>query len=109
MVTQRIKNSLLVEVDEGVDFTTSTNIEFYIKQNGTFIECTVGNENGRTITVVSSKKIIVTIPKSDAMKLLPNYPLRVQFALTDTYGNPVSSEDLFIHVDDFIKVSGYGS
>lgn len=106
VLTQKIKNTITIEVDSGVDFTTSSNIEFYLKQ-GSFFKAYTGD--GGQISVVSAKQITVTIPKADADKLTDKFPAELQFALTDANGMPISSNVLSVKVNELLKEIGYGS
>ena len=100
MITQRIRNELEIEVEENVDFTTSTDIEFYVVQGSLFFQYTP--------EVITAKKIVVTIPKEDAMQLSNRKQVEMQFALTNATGNYVKSEISYIGVDRFLKEAGYG-
>lgn len=94
---QRMKNYLHIAVG-GVDLTTASNIEFYIKQGGLFLQYTP--------EVVSSGEMLVEIPYDDAMKLASG-EVRVQFALTDENGTPRATDPKAIPVDVLLKEAGY--
>lgn len=98
VITQRIANTLNVEV-EGVDLSTSSSIEFYIKQGDTLYTYSP--------TVLSETQMLVAIPKEDAMTLR-ELDVRLQFALTDKDGNARSSEIVRMPVAALLKEAGYG-
>lgn len=93
----RIKNALLV-VCEGVDLTTVSNIEFYVKQPPLSF-CYIPE-------VISSEEMLVVVPFEDAMKLKPG-EVKVQFAYTDAAGNPRPSPTEIVPVDELQKEAGY--
>ena len=94
---QRMKNYLRITV-EGVDLTTSSNIEFYIKQGGLFLQYTP--------EVISSEEMLVAIPYEDAMSL-SSTDCRVQFALTDANGTPLATNVKTVPVGILLKEAGY--
>lgn len=94
---QKIENNLIVEV-EGVDLTTCSGLEFYVKQSNLFFQYEP--------EVKDAGEMLVRIPFSDAMKLRRN-PVQIQFAYTDKNGNPDASETVEIPVDALLKESGY--
>lgn len=95
---QRVKNSIQVTCNE-VDFTTSTNIEFYLRQNTTF--------KSYTPTVISAHVMTVLIPKADMMAIANTFA-ELQFALTDSDNKPVVSSIIYTPVMALIKEAGYG-
>ena len=97
VITQKIKNKLTISCSE-VDFTTSTDIEFYVRQGSLFFLYVP--------TVVDATHMTVAIPFADAMKLQA-LPVSLQWALTDSSGNPVSVDPVTIPVGVFLKEAGY--
>jgi len=96
---QRVKNNLQVTCND-VDFTTSTNIEFYLRQDAVF--------KSYTPTVVSAHLMTVQLPKSDMVTLKDTFA-ELQFALTDADNQPVISEIMVVPVMELLKESGYGN
>lgn len=94
---QRMENSLLIKVD-GIDLTTASNIEFYIRQAGSFFQYTP--------EVISPEEMLVAIPYEDAMKLTTG-ECRLQFALTDANGTPLATEVKTVSVGTLLKEAGY--
>lgn len=94
---QRIENTLSISV-EGVDLTTVSNIEFYVKQNGVFFEYSP--------VVTDASTMLVTITKEDADRLSTS-GVSLQFAYTDSAGKPYASEILKISVAELLKREGY--
>lgn len=94
---RRIQNSLKITCN-GLDLTTVTDIEFYVRQPGFF---------GMYIpSVVSASEMVVTIPLADAKKLAKG-TVELQFAFTDAEGNPDASDIVKTEVDDLLKEVGY--
>ena len=94
---QKIKNTISLEV-AGLDLTTITNIEFYIKQGSRFWQLTP--------VVVSSTEMYVVFPKEDAMGLSIGN-VKLQFAYTQ--GNLTNASDIAeIAVAALLKEAGYG-
>lgn len=94
---EKILNTLKITCDD-LDFTTVSNIEFYVRQ--------VGFSGCYTPRVVSSHEMVVTIPFEEAMKLRCG-KAELQFAFTDCNGTPAASDVLKIDVDDLLKEEGY--
>ena len=97
-VKQRIKNALLIECED-VDFTTVSNIEFYLKQNGKEFP-------PYTPHVLDAHRMVVIVPYEDAV-VLGVSPARMQFAFTDAEGNPRASEIVTKSVGELLKEAGY--
>lgn len=96
---QKIQNTLAVAVD-GVDLTTVENIEFYVRQGGTFFQYTP--------TVTGSGEMVVTVPKEDADRLKVNNEVTLQFAYTEKdTGRPYASDPCEVNVGELIKSEGY--
>lgn len=93
---EKIENLLHIEVS-GIDLTTLTNIEFYVKQNSLFRQYTP--------TVISATEMTVRIPFDDA-KCLKQGTANLQFAFVDA-GTPRASEIETVNVDDLLKNAGY--
>lgn len=96
-MNRRIKNTLQISC-VGVDLTTVSNIEFYVRQEKLFFLYIP--------TVTSANTMVVTIPFKDAMELRAER-VELQFAFTDADGNPIPSEIKRIPVGDLLKEAGY--
>lgn len=94
---QLIANELELTNNE-VDFTTSTNIEVWLRQLDLFFQYTP--------TVVSAHVMTVTIPFADAKQLQPG-GAELQWALTDVHGKPVCFDPENITIGRLIKDEGY--
>lgn len=94
---QRIANKLTITCDY-VDFTTSTDIEVWIKQDALFFTYTP--------TVVSAHVMTIVVPFADA-KQLAEGGAEIQWALVDSNGLPVSPDPEIITVGRLIKETGY--
>lgn len=94
---QRMKNYLHIAVG-GVDLTTASNIEFYLRQGGLFFQYTP--------EVVSAEEMLVEIPFEDAMRL-GSGDCRVQFAFTDENGTPFATNVKTVPVGVLLKEAGY--
>lgn len=102
----KIRNDLVVTVD-GVDLTTISKPEFYIRQANNFFQYIP--------EIVDDKTMVVHIPFEDAMQLTPKKnvnglkspPCMVQFAFTKDNGAPDYSDKLEIEVEDLLKTEGY--
>lgn len=97
-IRTRIKNTLRIPC-EGVDLTTVSDIEFYIRQLGLFLQYTP--------VVVSANELLVEIPFEDAMRLRKG-EVRLQFAFTDANGIPDASEIATDEAEELLKEAGYG-
>ena len=53
--------------------------------------------------------MVVSIPLADAKKLNAKHFVKVQFALTNTNGDPLASNVLELSVREFLKEAGYGT
>lgn len=93
----RIKNALLITCED-VDLTTVSDIEFYIRQLGLFLQYTP--------VVVSANELLVEIPFEDAMRLRKG-EVRLQFAFTDASGTPRATDVVNHEVADLLKEAGY--
>nr|DAJ54963.1 MAG TPA: hypothetical protein [Caudoviricetes sp.] len=102
----KIRNDLAVTVD-GVDLTTISKPEFYVRQANKFFQYTP--------EIVDEKTMVVRIPFEDTMQLTPKKivnglkspPCMVQFAFTRENGTPDYSEKLEVDVEDLLKTEGY--
>lgn len=94
---KRIKNSLQITC-EGVDLTTVSNIEFYLRQDRLFFQYSP--------EVISPSEMLVEVPFEDAMKLISGQ-VQMQFAFTDAEGNPQATEIETAAVGDLLKEAGY--
>lgn len=94
---RKIENNILVNV-EGVDLTTVSNIEFYVKQPALFLEYIP--------RVISAGQMIVKIPYEDAMKLKLG-GVSLQFAYTDASGTPNATDTIIASVKELLKEDGY--
>lgn len=99
MIRQRIKNTLSITCD-GIDFSTISNIEFYVSQGKHFFR-------QYTPTVVSGSEMVVAIPFEDAQELHAGNVVRLQFAFTDADGNARASDVVDISVGALLKEAGY--
>lgn len=97
MIREKIENRLKVTCDD-IDFTTLTDIEFYVKQIG-FFECYIP-------IVISEHEMVVNIPFEHA-KRLRSGTVQLQFAFTDAEGNPRASDVVTETVKDLLKEVGY--
>ncbi len=94
---QRMKNYLSIAVN-GVDLTTVSNIEFYLRQSSLFFQYTP--------KIVSAEEMLVEIPYEDAMKLASG-ECRIQFAYTDIGGTPLATDVKNVSVGTLLKEAGY--
>ena len=94
---RNIKNQLCITV-RNIDLTTVSNVEFYIAQGEVFLEYTP--------EVIDAHTMLVTVPFADAMRLSTD-AVYLQFALTDSNGNPRASNKKQIAVGDLLKKAGY--
>lgn len=95
---QKIENELTITCQD-VDFTTSTDIEIYVRQEDLFLQYAPA-------TVADEHTIKVIVPFADAMKLT-TAPVSVQWALTDSSGKPVAPDPVTVPVGIFLKEAGY--
>lgn len=95
---ERIKNSIYVEV-EGVDLTTISNVEFYVRQKPEFYE-------KYPVNIASASEMVVTIPFEDAMRLTTG-PAQLQFAFVDERGTPRASDIVVEDVGRLLAKEGY--
>ena len=96
-ICARIRNTLRVPV-EGVDLTKLSNIEFYVKQKGLFLQYTP--------EVLSPDKLLVVIPFDDAMRIRPG-GTKIQIAFTDENGEPDRSDPFECQASELLKEAGY--
>lgn len=94
---EKIKNTLKITCTD-VDLTTLKNIEFYVKQRH-FFGC-------YTPLVVSASEMAVTIPFSDAKRLVKG-TADLQFAFITAEGVPDASDVVTVEVADLLKEVGY--
>lgn len=97
MLCKNIENRLKIVCDN-VDLTSITKIEFYIKQLN-FFKC-------YDPVIISASEMVVIVPLEDAMKLSIG-DVELQFAYTDSHGNPKSTGITRGHVRGLLKGSGY--
>ena len=93
---EKMENLLHIEVS-GVDLTTLTDIEFYIKQGSHFWQYAP--------TIASATEMVIRIPFDDAKCLKPGTAL-LQFAFVEN-GIPRASEVETVGVYDLLKNVGY--
>lgn len=94
---EKIQNQLVIECT-GIDLTTVTDIEFYVKQSEFF---------GRYVPeVVSPSEMVVVIPFADARRLRAG-EVQLQFAFVDENGVPRASENVTETVGVLLKEAGY--
>lgn len=96
----KIENLLNINVC-GIDLTTLTNIEFYVKQGTVFFQYTP--------QVLDASNMLVTIPYEDALTLIPNLQAKLQFAFTDNNDNVGASDATAVIVSDLLKLEGYAN
>lgn len=94
---EKIENLLKISCSD-VDFNTVTNIEFYVRQPR-FFGC-------YTPYVISAHELAIRIPLKDAMKLRHGMA-ELQFAFTDSDGNPRASDIVVKEVNSLLKEVGY--
>lgn len=94
---EKIKNTIHITCT-GIDLTTVTNIEFYVRQVN-FFGC-------YSPTVISPSDMVVVIPFEDAYKLKQGNA-NVQFAYTDENGVPQATESNTVSVGELLKEKGY--
>ena len=94
---KKIENRLKITCDD-VDLTTITDVEFYVRQFNFF--------ETYTPTVISTNEMIVIIPFEDAKKMREG-DVKLQFAFTDSDGNPRASDVVEMNVDTLLKEVGY--
>ena len=93
----KIQNTLKIAVS-GIDLTTVSNIEFYVKQKD-FFGC-------YTPTVISPSEMAVIIPLRDAMELKGD-KVSLQFAFMDENNTPRASGVVSRTVGELLKEAGY--
>lgn len=93
----KIKNTIRISCS-GLDLTTISDIEFYIRQ-AFFFRC-------YTPTVVSASEMFVVVPFNDCCKLRGG-SAELQFAYKDTDGNPRATKIVTVSVDTLLKEDGY--
>lgn len=94
---RRIENLLQIQVD-GIDLTTVSNIEVYVKQISFFKQYTPQN--------ITENTMLVDIPLQDAMQMKTG-TASIQFAFVDADGNPRASEITEVPVSELLKEAGY--
>lgn len=97
IVINKIKNTVRISCS-GVDLTTISNIEFYIRQSYFF--------RYYTPTVVSASEMLVVVPFEDCCELRGGNA-ELQFAYTDADGNPKASKTVTVPVETLLKEDGY--
>ncbi len=93
---KNIKNALEILVD-GIDLTTVSNIQFYVRQKPFF---------EYTPEVIAADCMLVIIPLEDALQLNATQ-IKLQFAFVDADGNPRASGIVQIPVGELLKEAGY--
>lgn len=99
-VIQRIRNNLTITCQD-VNFLSASDIEVYVKQEGFFA--------AYTPTVLDATSMLVSIPLADAKRLSARHTVKIQFALTNTNGDPLASNVIELSVREFLKEAGYGT
>ena len=94
----KIKNTLDINVC-GIDLTTLTNIEFYVKQGNLFFQYTP--------EIIDYNNMIIEIPYEDTLQLVPYINAELQFAFTDDNGNVGASNIERVIIQELIKEGGY--
>ena len=97
---QKIRNTVYIDAD-GVDLTTLTDVEVYVKQARTravFLQYVP--------VIVDAKTMYFEIPKSDADRLVPGEVL-LQFAFRYSDGTPDASDIYHGTVAELLKEAGY--
>lgn len=95
---QNIENFLYVTV-QGVDLTTVTGLQFWIRQGKNLFEYIP--------EVKDSTTMFVAVPFDDAMKLSSG-TVDMQFAFTDASRHPEASDIVTMPVERLLKEAGYG-
>jgi hypothetical protein len=94
---EKIENQLLITC-EGMDLTTVSDIEFYVRQSDFFASYGVN--------VLSPTEMLVVIPFKDAMKLATD-KVELQFAFVDKNGVPRASNVVTKTIKEFLNEAGY--
>ena len=97
LMRKKIKNTINITCT-GLDLTTVTGIEFYIRQKNFFGEYSP--------TVISPSEMIVVVPFEDAKKLTSG-TAELQFAFVDADGNPSATDIVIADVGNLLKEKGY--
>ena len=95
---EKIQNQLVIAC-EGIDLTTVTDIEFYVKQSEFF--------RLYHPDVVSPSEMVVVIPFADARRLRTG-EVKLQFAFIDQNGVPRATDEVTEKVGVLLKEAGYG-
>ena len=101
---QRIDNHLHIACPN-TEFTTYSNIEFYIKQDEKdfYRQYTLGDG----VHIISDTELLIEVPQEDVMALIAGKPIKLQFAFTDDQGCARASEILKTTAGEFLKEIGY--
>lgn len=94
---QRIENNIKITVG-GVDLTTLSQLEFYIRQDDRFFQYTP--------RVLNAEELLVTVPLEDALRLMPGR-VKLQLAFLTQEGVPDASGIAEVPVEEFLKERGY--
>lgn len=94
---EKIRNDLYIRC-EGVDLTTVSNIEFYVRQKRFFRQYTP--------TVINAGEMTVEIPYEDAKELMVG-AVQLQFAFTREDGTADASGIVAASVSELLKEAGY--
>ena len=94
---QLIANDIIITV-QGVDLTTVTNLEFYVRQGSLFFQYVP--------TVIDEGTMAVEMPFSDAKKLSKG-SCSIQFAWTDSDEKPHAVDPKTLSVGELLKEAGY--
>lgn len=97
VIREKMRNTIKVNCT-GIDLTTCSNIEFYMRQ-ARFYGC-------YTPVVLSPTEMVVDIPCADAEKLTCA-PIEMQFAFVDANGIPDASDVVAEEVCRLIKDGVY--
>lgn len=100
---QRMRNNITVNVD-GVDLSTVTNIEVFLRQESTGVERLI---SGASITA-GDGVLVFELPKELGMQLEAS-PIRAQIMFTRENGLPDATSPFNIPVRELMKEAGYGS
>lgn len=96
---QKVRNSLEITCKD-IDFTTCTDLLLFVQQGEDFYR-------EYELVPVEAHRAVVAIPKSDAMELSTK-SVSMQFAVTNSLGEPIISDIEKVEVRRFLGELGYG-
>lgn len=99
---QKIENHITINTPD-LDLTAVTDIMVTFEQKSSGVELTY---SGDSINVTGSHVLIVTMPKTDAMKLDAT-PVRGQ-VMFELEGTPLATQIFTVSVSELLKEDGYG-